>query len=85
MRLFSRARPDHQGPLQMVTNRCGVIDMSWKGKLELKGPDAIELLEYAVAGEVRGRGYGGFGVVTLGTAGSTFRPRSGREVGLIPQ
>ena len=41
----------------MVTIRCGVIDMSWKGKLELKGPDAIELLEYAVAGEVR-EGYG---------------------------
>lgn len=26
--------------------------MSWKGKIEVKGPDAQELLEYAVCGEV---------------------------------
>lgn len=41
---------------QMVTNKCGVIDMSWKGKIEVKGPDAQELLEYAVCGEVSGVG-----------------------------
>lgn len=40
----------------MVTNKCGVIDMSWKGKIEVKGPDAQELLEYAVCGEVSGAG-----------------------------
>ncbi|CAI4222420.1 unnamed protein product [Auanema sp. JU1783] len=37
---------------ERVTNRCGVIDLSWKGKIEVKGKDAEALMEYAIAGPV---------------------------------
>ncbi|PIO54162.1 hypothetical protein TELCIR_24481, partial [Teladorsagia circumcincta] len=33
---------------QMVTNKCGVIDMSWKGKIEVKGEDSDALMNYAI-------------------------------------
>ncbi|KIH65471.1 FAD dependent oxidoreductase [Ancylostoma duodenale] len=37
---------------QMVANKCGVIDMSWKGKIEVKGEDAEALLNYAICTEL---------------------------------
>ncbi|VDM65441.1 unnamed protein product, partial [Strongylus vulgaris] len=37
---------------QMVTNKCGVIDMSWKGKIEVKGEGAEALLDYALCSRV---------------------------------
>ncbi|KHJ76521.1 hypothetical protein OESDEN_23859 [Oesophagostomum dentatum] len=37
---------------QMVTNKCGVIDMSWEGKIEVKGKDAEALLNYACCSKV---------------------------------
>lgn len=37
---------------ERVVNRCGVIDLSWKGKIEVKGPDADALMEYAIASPV---------------------------------
>uniref|UniRef100_A0A8R1Z4D7 FAD dependent oxidoreductase n=1 Tax=Pristionchus pacificus TaxID=54126 RepID=A0A8R1Z4D7_PRIPA len=57
----------------MVTNKCGVIDMSWKGKIEVKGPDAQELLEYAVCGEVPALGKIGSGLM-LTRAGRVLAP-----------
>ncbi|VDM37347.1 unnamed protein product [Toxocara canis] len=30
---------------QMVTNKCGIIDLSWKGKIEVRGPDAEVFLD----------------------------------------
>ncbi|KAK0425520.1 hypothetical protein QR680_009242 [Steinernema hermaphroditum] len=37
---------------EMVVNKCGLIDLSWKGKIEIKGPDAVKLLDYAIANPV---------------------------------
>ncbi|KAK6026054.1 FAD dependent oxidoreductase [Ostertagia ostertagi] len=37
---------------QMVTNKCGVIDMSWKGKIEVKGEDSDALMNYAICTQV---------------------------------
>uniref|UniRef100_A0A158PNQ2 Dimethylglycine dehydrogenase, mitochondrial (inferred by orthology to a human protein) n=1 Tax=Anisakis simplex TaxID=6269 RepID=A0A158PNQ2_ANISI len=30
---------------EMVTNKCGIIDLSWKGKIEVRGPDAEVFLD----------------------------------------
>ncbi|CAJ0949153.1 unnamed protein product, partial [Mesorhabditis belari] len=35
---------------EMVTNKCGIIDLSWKGKIEVKGKDAMQLMDYVIAG-----------------------------------
>ncbi|ULU09600.1 hypothetical protein L5515_000269 [Caenorhabditis briggsae] len=37
---------------EMVTNKCGVIDLSWKGKIEVKGRDAEKLMDYAIASQI---------------------------------
>ncbi|TKR93824.1 hypothetical protein L596_008206 [Steinernema carpocapsae] len=37
---------------EMVVNRCGVIDLSWKGKIEIKGADATKLLDYVIANPI---------------------------------
>ncbi|CAI5439407.1 unnamed protein product [Caenorhabditis angaria] len=37
---------------EMVTNKCGLIDLSWKGKIEVKGKDAEALMEYAIASPI---------------------------------
>ncbi|VDN01501.1 unnamed protein product [Thelazia callipaeda] len=33
---------------QMVSNKCGVIDLSWRGKIEVRGRDSDKLLNYAL-------------------------------------
>ncbi|CAJ0576292.1 unnamed protein product, partial [Mesorhabditis spiculigera] len=48
---------------EMVTNKCGLIDLSWKGKIEVKGKDASELMEYAMAGPVPALGKIGSGLM----------------------
>lgn len=45
---------------QMVTNKCGVIDMSWKGKIEVKGEDADALMNYAICTQVWDRFFSHF-------------------------
>ncbi|CAB3407825.1 unnamed protein product [Caenorhabditis bovis] len=37
---------------EMVTNKCGLIDLSWKGKIEVKGKDAEKLMDYALASKI---------------------------------
>uniref|UniRef100_A0A1I7ZM32 Dimethylglycine dehydrogenase, mitochondrial n=1 Tax=Steinernema glaseri TaxID=37863 RepID=A0A1I7ZM32_9BILA len=37
---------------EMVVNKCGLIDLSWKGKIEIKGPDAVHLLDFVLANPV---------------------------------
>jgi glycine cleavage system aminomethyltransferase T len=36
---------------QVVTNKCGVIDLSWKGKIEVRGRDATPLMNFVLANE----------------------------------
>ncbi|KHJ91193.1 FAD dependent oxidoreductase [Oesophagostomum dentatum] len=48
---------------QMVTNKCGVIDMSWKGKIEVRGKDAEALLNYAICTEIPPLGKIGSGLM----------------------
>uniref|UniRef100_A0A914VTZ0 Dimethylglycine dehydrogenase n=1 Tax=Plectus sambesii TaxID=2011161 RepID=A0A914VTZ0_9BILA len=36
---------------QMVTNKCGIVDLSWKGKIEVRGPEASALLSYVFSNE----------------------------------
>ncbi|EYB90726.1 hypothetical protein Y032_0215g2364 [Ancylostoma ceylanicum] len=58
---------------QMVTNKCGVIDMSWKGKIEVKGEDAEALLNYAICTEIPPLGKIGSGLM-LTRQGRMFAP-----------
>lgn len=44
---------EHETPMsalareyQRVTNKCGVVDLSYKGKLEIRGPDAEPFLDH---------------------------------------
>lgn len=48
---------------ERVVNRCGVIDLSWKGKIEVKGPDADALMDYAIASPVPELGKIGSGMM----------------------
>ncbi|VDD86525.1 unnamed protein product [Enterobius vermicularis] len=47
---------------QMVTNKCGIIDLTWKGKIEVRGPDAKTFLERVLT----------TGVPSLGAIASSF-------------
>uniref|UniRef100_A0A1I7WRY2 DAO domain-containing protein n=1 Tax=Heterorhabditis bacteriophora TaxID=37862 RepID=A0A1I7WRY2_HETBA len=58
---------------EMVTNKCGVIDMSWKGKIEVKGPDADAFMNYAIASQVPPLGKIGSGLM-LTRQGRVFAP-----------
>ncbi|VDN25693.1 unnamed protein product, partial [Cylicostephanus goldi] len=58
---------------QMVTNKCGVIDMSWKGKIEVKGPDAEALLNYAICSPIPSLAKIGSGLM-LTRQGRIFSP-----------
>ncbi|VDO19271.1 unnamed protein product [Heligmosomoides polygyrus] len=58
---------------QMVTNKCGVIDMSWKGKIEVKGEDADALMNYAICTQIPPLGKIGSGLM-LTRQGRLFAP-----------
>ncbi|KAK6729820.1 hypothetical protein RB195_006711 [Necator americanus] len=58
---------------QMVANKCGVIDMSWKGKIEVKGEDSEALLDYAICTQVPPLGKIGSGLM-LTRHGRMFAP-----------
>ncbi|PAV88322.1 hypothetical protein WR25_07568 [Diploscapter pachys] len=62
-----------QREYETVTNKCGVIDLSWKGKLEIKGPDAEALMDYAFASSIPPLGQIGSGVM-LTREGRLFAP-----------
>ena len=34
---------------QKVTNKCGVVDLSYKGKLEVRGPDSLPFIRYLLS------------------------------------
>ncbi|VIO97081.1 dimethylglycine dehydrogenase, mitochondrial precursor, putative [Brugia malayi] len=36
---------------ELVSNKCGVIDLSWRGKIEVRGKDSEKLLSYVLANE----------------------------------
>ncbi|KAL3998911.1 FAD dependent oxidoreductase family protein [Acanthocheilonema viteae] len=36
---------------ELVSNKCGVIDLSWRGKIEVRGRDSEKLLSYVLASE----------------------------------
>ncbi|VDK82046.1 unnamed protein product [Litomosoides sigmodontis] len=36
---------------ELVSNKCGVIDLSWRGKIEVRGRDSAKLLSYVLANE----------------------------------
>lgn len=46
---------------QMVTNKCGLIDLTWKGKIEVRGSDAKAFLERVLTNAVPR-----FGAITSG-------------------
>ncbi|VDL79466.1 unnamed protein product [Nippostrongylus brasiliensis] len=58
---------------QMVTNKCGVIDMSWKGKIEVKGEHSNELMNYAICTQIPSFGKIGSGLM-LTRQGRLFAP-----------
>ncbi|VDO71309.1 unnamed protein product [Haemonchus placei] len=58
---------------QMVTNKCGVIDMSWKGKIEVKGEDSNALMNYAICTQIPPLGKIGSGLM-LTRQGRLFAP-----------
>ncbi|KAK6045805.1 FAD dependent oxidoreductase [Cooperia oncophora] len=58
---------------QMVTNKCGVIDMSWKGKIEVKGQDSDALMNYAICTQIPPLGKIGSGLM-LTRQGRLFAP-----------
>ncbi|KAE9418545.1 hypothetical protein Angca_007510, partial [Angiostrongylus cantonensis] len=58
---------------EMVTNKCGVIDMSWKGKIEVRGEDADVFLDYAICNQIPPLGKIGSGLM-LTRQGRLFAP-----------
>ncbi|KJH45283.1 FAD dependent oxidoreductase [Dictyocaulus viviparus] len=58
---------------EMVTNKCGVIDMSWKGKIEVKGKDADTFMNYAICTQIPSLGRIGSGLM-LTRQGRLFAP-----------
>ncbi|CAD6184521.1 unnamed protein product [Caenorhabditis auriculariae] len=58
---------------QKVTNKCGVVDMSWRGKIEVKGRDAEALMDYVIASRIPPLGKIGSGVM-LTRKGNVLAP-----------